>query len=219
MSYPLRVDTSNSVSYGVHLAMVRLRYDMMKLTLDKNCLIDLEENRSGVLDIRCLITLHRAQRLSLSIPAIMASEKLQDGTYHKNFSGFESWLSSLDLLGLKLLYPLAYFDVTYFDRCVFGDEGDTLEKRIHSVLFPGMEFKFSDFCTARGLNPNNGLDSKWRNAKCDVLSMWCHIKNDGDVFVTGDSNFHKSSKKPQLIAMGARGILTPSEAARFADRG
>jgi hypothetical protein len=48
----------------------------------------------------------------------------------------------------------------------------------------------------------------------DVLSMWCHIYCNGDIFVTGDNHFHKS-KKPQLIKLGAKQILKPNEVLAF----
>jgi hypothetical protein len=55
------------------------------------------------------------------------------------------------------------------------------------------------------------IDPKWRNAKCDVLALWSHIRFNGDVFVTSDKNFWKQKKKEQLIALGASNILTPQE--------
>ena len=49
-------------------------------------------------------------------------------------------------------------------------------------------------------------------AKCDVLAMWCHITFGGDIFITSDRNFFRKTKKPHLIALGARDILTPQGA-------
>ena len=51
----------------------------------------------------------------------------------------------------------------------------------------------------------------WLNRKCDVLSMWCHIHYGNDVFVTSDGNFHKATKLPRLIALGAKRIARPEE--------
>jgi hypothetical protein len=188
---------------------------MPNVTLDKNCVIDLEEGRSASVDVRRLIELNDSSRICVCLPAIMASERLRDGTYRSNFIGFEEWLQSLGLAHLKLLYPPAYLDITFFDRSIFADEYDDLEKQIHAILFPDLEFTFADFCAARGVEPNSGPSPKWRNAKFDVLSMWCHIHYAGDIFVTSDENFHKAAKKPQLIALGAKAIMRPSEASSY----
>jgi hypothetical protein len=53
------------------------------------------------------------------------------------------------------------------------------------------------------------MEATWRNHKCDVLAMWCHIHYGGDVFVTTDRNFMKASKQQRLEALGAREIQTP----------
>lgn len=49
----------------------------------------------------------------------------------------------------------------------------------------------------------------WLNRICDVQTMWCHLQYENDVFVTSDRNFHKATKTPRLIAMGAGRISTP----------
>lgn len=185
---------------------------MTNVTLDKNCVIDLEEERSAAGDVTRLVELNDSGRICVCLPAIMASEKLRDGTYRSNFAGFVEWLHSLGLAHLKLLYPPMYLDITFFGRSVLADESDDLERKIHAVLFPDIDFNFCDYCAARCIEPNTGPVAKWRNAKCDVLSMWCHIHYAGDVFVSSDENFHKAAKKPQLIALGAKAILRPSEA-------
>ncbi len=59
------------------------------------------------------------------------------------------------------------------------------------------------------------IEREWRRDKCDVLSLWCHIWYQGDVFVTADKNFHKATKKPALIKLGAKSILRPCETVEF----
>jgi hypothetical protein len=54
------------------------------------------------------------------------------------------------------------------------------------------------------------LERDWRNKKCDVLSMWCHIYYGGDIFVTSDKNFFK--KLPPLLEIGVGDILRPCDA-------
>lgn len=52
---------------------------------------------------------------------------------------------------------------------------------------------------------------RWRNAKCDVLTVWCHIHYGCDVFVTADGNFHKKGKAGELAQLGCKVIVNPSE--------
>ena len=89
-----------------------------------------------------------------------------------------------------------------------------LERKIHDILFPQIDFDYSDFCNKKGIDPNNyELTHTWRNAKCDVLTMWCHIISGGDIFVTSDKDhFLKQTKKSALISLGAKDILEPQDA-------
>ncbi|HEY6973682.1 MAG TPA: hypothetical protein VI359_05205 [Nitrospiraceae bacterium] len=89
-----------------------------------------------------------------------------------------------------------------------ADKNDTLEQDIHNVLFPNIEFMWVDYAKARDLAVDS-LDKNWRNAKCDVLTLWCHIKHCGDVFVTSDSNFHATTKRDNLKALGAGIVAYP----------
>jgi hypothetical protein len=126
---------------------------MLRVTLDTNCLIDLEETRPATPHVAGLVQGHHHGQIALMVPAIAASERPKEGQSTGNFSYFTSRLASI------------------------------------------------------------GLDSRWRNKKCDVLALWSHLHHQGNVFVTSDTNFHKTSKKPQLIALGAGHILGPTEAA------
>jgi hypothetical protein len=47
------------------------------------------------------------------------------------------------------------------------------------------------------------------------LTLWCHIKHGGDVFVTSDHNFHATTKRDKLKALGVGTVAYPKEALRF----
>ena len=88
-----------------------------------------------------------------------------------------------------------------------------MEQSIQDILFPSIERQWSDFCRSRGLDPEAvPKDSKWLNAKCDVLAMWSHVHYGHDVFVTGDANFHSTQKKSALLLLGAGRIEYPNDA-------
>jgi hypothetical protein len=187
----------------------------MRFTLDTNCLIDVEEERPDASFIRGLVSLHGQNRINVSISSIGASERQRTGGYAENFSEFQAKLKLIGFEGLELLPPLAYLDICFFDHCVLADEKDTLEQDIHNVLFPNIQFKWVDYANARGFAVDS-INRNWRNAKCDVLTLWCHIKHGGGVFVTSDENFHSATKQVKLKALGAGTIAYPKEALRLA---
>jgi hypothetical protein len=186
---------------------------VLRLTLDTNCLIELEQHSAPARFIEELLAAHRAKIIRLCVVAISASERSKNGKFADNFLAFEAKLDELGLSLAEVLLPLCYFDISFLGYCVLADN-DALESRIHSILFPQLSFQWIDYCRAYGRDVNDfASDHKWRNAKCDVLALWSHIHYSADVFVTSDANFHKASKRPQLIALGAKEIVTPQRAA------
>jgi hypothetical protein len=179
----------------------------MKVTLDTNCLYDLESN--AVHGLRQLVALGGKGCVVIQIPAIAASEKQRDGRHLGDFSIFRERVERLGLGSAELLRPLAYSGMHYIGWAVIcGQETRAFEQRIHEIIFPRIAFDAENHCRrddARGRE-------RWRNAKCDVLAMWCHIKYEGDIFVTRDKrHFLKQSKKSRLEALGARTIATPEQ--------
>lgn len=190
----------------------------MKLTLDTNCLVDLELSEGAVLELQKLVTAHDTGRIEIGVPGIGASERLKDGTFAENFSVFRQRIQRLSRREFEILKPPIYLGLTYFDWAIFGDNNMVnLEREIHDVLFSKIEFRWKDFAQANGLDPNEAAEGKhkewikWRNRKCDTLALWCHIYYGRDVFVTQDKNFHKATKKIPLMKLGATSILYPSE--------
>ena len=184
------------------------------VTFDTNCIIDIEQRGIPYPDLQKLVRLHNDQEINLRVVAISASERMPVGYYALNFAEFQKKIAAANLENVEILPAIGYLDITFLDRCLTAsDEMVNLERRIHEILFQQIEFYYNDFCKMRGIDPNITLTNpKWRNAKCDVLAMWSHITYDGDIFVTSDINFLKQTKKPALIALGARDILTPQDA-------
>src|SRR5258708_2584185 len=151
----------------------------MRFTLDTNCIIDVEEDRPSAPFVRELVSLNGKREIIVALSAIGASERQRAGGYAQNFSEFQEKLKAVGFESLELLPHLMYFDVTFFDYCIWGDN-DALERDIHNVLFPKIEFLWADYAKARDL-PIDSLDKNWRNAKCDVLALWCHVKHGGGV--------------------------------------
>ena len=162
---------------------------MKQITLDTNILIDIEEKRIGHENILKLIEFHNNKKIKINIPAIIASEKLLKNKHITNFSQFKRYVESIDFKDIEFNKPKCYFDLSFFDYCIFGgEEIDKLDYYIHKILFPNIEPKHKDFCKNRGFD-SKILNPKWRNAKIDVLIIWCHIYYKKDVFITRE-NFY-----------------------------
>jgi hypothetical protein len=154
----------------------------------------------------------------VAVVAISASEKQRGGGHIKDFAEFQQRLAALGLSHLVVLRPMFYWDVTFWDWSVWSDGGamETLERQIHSILFPNVAFSWHDWCRAKGIDPiPEQPGGNWRNCKCDVQAIWTHIHNRRDVFVTSDETFHSATKKPALINLGANRIEYPDTAVSF----
>jgi hypothetical protein len=191
----------------------RQNLHMRTFTLDTNCVIAIEECRPESAAVRALADAHAAGRAHVAIVAMSASEKQRTGSHVHNFEEFRQRLVSLGLDHLDILKPMAYFDITFLDWCLLTDGPmERLERQIHSVLFPTVEFNWHDYCSVHGLDLNTLPAGKWRNCKCDVQALWSHIHSKRNVFVTSDQNFHAATKKVALIALGANLIEYPDSA-------
>jgi hypothetical protein len=189
---------------------------VVRITLDTNAIIDLEEGRNSAPAVQRLLTLHKNRKVTLCVSAIAASERDRDREGEPNFVKFADKLNALGLSDVELLNPPGHWGITFWDHCVFAEEGDTLEPNIRDILFPN--FLFAQVVPEPVSDRPDRRANKVLNAQCDVLSMWCHIRYRGDIFVTSDRNFRKASKKPRLLALGAGQILNAQDALAFVHR-
>ncbi|MDE2217053.1 MAG: hypothetical protein KGJ87_07850 [Planctomycetota bacterium] len=190
----------------------------MNITFDTNCLVDLELNEGAADELCRIIAAHDTGKLAISVPGIAASERLKDGTFAKNFSLFQQRINSLAKRRFEILKPPLYLGLAYLDWAIIGGDATIeLERQIHEILFPKIQFRWGDHAAAHRLDPNQAAEKrdkewlKWRNRKCDTLALWCHIHYGKDVFVTRDNNFHKATKKAALEKLGAKRISQPTE--------
>ncbi len=87
-----------------------------------------------------------------------------------------------------------------------------LIKDIHAAMFPDRPFYLQDRLsrTTSSKRPEQ-IEREWRRNLCDVLTVWCHIRSDGDILVTSDAHDMLEHKRV-LISLGAKEILSPCEA-------
>jgi len=193
---------------------------MLNITLDMNCIIDLEQGNARAAHLKRLLKIHNDERINLRVVAISASERKPDGTYLSNISEFRDRIARLGLAEVEILPTICYIGLSFIGHCLIGGGAPSkLEREIQSILFPTIEREYSSFCEKQGIDRDNPeARQKWRNAKCDVLALWSHIWHNGDIFITSDKNFHKKTKKAKLIALGAVRILKPREAVNFLNK-
>jgi hypothetical protein len=189
------------------------------VTLDNMCIIDLEKNREHAPQIKKLIQMHCEREISLRIVATSASELKPDHTYPSHFDEFKQRIASVGLGGVEILPTLFYIGLSFVGYCVVGGRWlGELEKEIQAILFTENEREYGDFCRKYGYDREDKVAwRKWANRKCDVLTLWSHIWYNGDIFVTNDDDFHKPTKKPRLIELGAGKILRPTETVEMLD--
>jgi hypothetical protein len=168
---------------------------MLNVTLDNNCIIDLEQNRPAAPHIKRLIQMHSNQEINLRVVAISASERKPDGTYVSNLNEFKERIAAVGLADAKILPTIAYLGIAFLGYCLLsGGALEELERKIQGILFPKIELEYGDFCKKRGSDPDDRkVWRKWVNRKCDVLALWSHIWYGGDIFVTRDQDFHKET--------------------------
>ena len=151
-------------------------------------------------------------RLEIGIPAICGSENLPDYMRPDSFSIFLEKLVAVGLSDANLLFPIGYWDLTFWDRCISGDQAALdLEQKIHSILFPDNDYHSKEHEAFEDKDECERQRRKWINRKCDVLVAWTHIHYRRDVLLTRDTNFVKQSKLPQLLALGAGRVASPSD--------
>lgn len=189
----------------------------MKVTLDRNCIIALENDEPEAPALRQLVAFHNVGKISLRVTAISIAERERKGAPPQYIEEFKQRIEAIGLGTIEIFPTLAYLGLAIVGWCYpAGEETAVFERKIHEILFPTTEFSYTDYCKRLGIDPTEDeVDRKWRNRKCDVLTMWGHIRFEGDIFITSDRNFHRESRKPKLIALGAGQILTPQEAVAF----
>jgi hypothetical protein len=192
----------------------------VNVTLDMGCLADLEDGHSAASYLRSLLRLHERRVLTLRVVAIGASERHADGVFAAEFPEFADRIAALGLQDAEILEPVFRWGLSFAGWSLWPDvELERLERRIHDVLYRRIDFCWSDYLARRGAGTDRAvLHARWRQARCEVLTMWAHLRYDGDIFVTRNEVYWQRDNREQLIRMGAGDILTPQGAlTRFGD--
>jgi hypothetical protein len=191
---------------------------MVKVTLDHNCILAIENSELEAECLSSIVTMHNGQDFDVAVLGISASERMLGGGYLSSIDEFLQRLEPIGMKHLQILKPTGVWDLTFWDWSIYSSDADQdLQNSIHEVLFPNIDRQWAQFAAAFGEDVNSRIGPgyrKWRNRLCDVQGLWAHIKNDRDIFVTSDKNF--LNKTSELIRLGSEAILTPVQLkARF----
>jgi hypothetical protein len=134
----------------------RLRF--MTITLDTNCIIDVEMGDGAAAEVRQLLTKHEAAEVDLQVAGIVASERLRSGGYAPSFADFSERIAALAQRSIRVLTPIGNWDVTYWDEGLWAD--DTMI---------ALEKGFMR-CCSRSRSPGRMSRAKkeWIHAQCRV---------------------------------------------------
>lgn len=176
----------------------------MKLTLDHNVIIDLANDSANITRLRDMLADEQHQAYVVEIGA---SEMRQRGIRPDRFDLFEELLDEAGIRAMPRLMPMMIWDVTFWDHGLWSDVFmANRANEIEAVLFGD-----STRIDIAGEPENSPKYAAWLNRICDVQTMWCHLHYGNDIFVTSDRNFHKVTKLPRLVAMGAGRISKPEK--------
>lgn len=190
----------------------------MKITLDWNCVIEVEEDRPQAHSVTDLIRLHRLERFEVALLAASASENTKSKLFPGNANVFKTRISALNWQDLPLVPMPSVIGLSYIDFSYIVEDGEKFKRdmdAIWRVIAPNIPRKPVDYLPEGMQLDDDTIQSeelsKWRNTWCDVISAYSHIHADWDVFVTNNTkDFQKNASA--LSKLGMKHISKPAAA-------
>lgn len=189
----------------------------MKLTLDWNCVIEVEEDRPQAAFVRDLIDRHWKGQFEVALLAASASENSRSKRFPGNATMFVERVSALGWKDLPLVPMPAVIGLSYWGFCYYVKDSEKFRRDMDALwraIAPNVPQKPSDHLPP-GMTLSDGTIQsehlwKWRNTWCDVISAYSHVHERRDIFVTNNTrDFQNNLEK--LSALGMRHIATPMQ--------
>lgn len=189
----------------------------MKLTLDWNCVIEVEEGRPQAEHVASLINYHRKGHFEVALLAASASENTRSKIFPGNAHLFVERIAALGWQDLPLVPMPGVIGLSYWSHCYYVEDGDKFEQDMDALwqaIAPMIPRRPSEHLPEGVKLTDDAIQSialsKWRNTWCDVVSAYSHIHAARDIFVTNNTkDFHKNADK--LSRLGMKQICTPAE--------
>lgn len=189
----------------------------MRLTLDWNCVIEVEEGRPQAAHVADLVTRHRQGQFEVALLAASASENSKSKQFPGNASLFKNRILALGWTDLPLVPMPGITGLSYWDFCYIVRDNDKFERDMDALwaaIAPRVLKKPSEHLPTGVPLTDDAIQSeafsKWRNAWCDVISAYSHIHEGRDVFVTNNTRDFQDNSKV-LSRLGMKYIYTPAE--------
>jgi len=189
----------------------------MKLTLDWNCVIEVEEDRPQAIYVTDLIKFHRLGRFEVALLAASASENTKSKRFPGNANVFKQRISTLGWQDLPIVPMPGIVGLSYIDFCYIVGDREKFERdrdALWRVIAPSVPRKPSDHLSDGKQLSDGAIQSeelsKWRNTWCDVISAFSHIHEGRDVFVTNNTKDFQNNAS-ELAKLGMKHIATPAE--------
>lgn len=187
----------------------------MKLTLDWNCMIEVEENRPQTNAVRDLISRHRKGQFEVALLAASASENSKSRRFPGNANLLVKRVFALEWSDLPLVPMPGVIGLSYFDFCFYVGDIEKFQNdmdAIWKVIAPNVARRPADHLPEGVPLSDDAIQSehlwKWRNTWCDVVSAYSHVHAGRDIFVTNNTrDFQNNANK--LSALGMRCITSP----------
>ena len=105
----------------------------MKLTLDWNCVIEVEEGRPQAEHVSDLINSHRKCHFEVALLAASASENSKSKRFPGNAGLFVERVAALGWQDLPLVPMPGVWGLSYSDFCFFVEDGDAFERDMNAL--------------------------------------------------------------------------------------
>lgn len=189
----------------------------MNLTLDWNCIIEVEEDRPQAAYVADLVARHRQGQFEVALLAASASENSKSKRFPGSARLFKKRILALGWNDLPLVPMPGIFGLSYWDFCYILEDGEKFKRDMDSLwsaIAPKVPRKPSEHLPEGVPLTDDAIQSKalskWRNTWCDVVSAYSHIHDGRDVFVTNNTrDFQNNSEL--LSRLGMKHIYTPAE--------
>lgn len=188
----------------------------MKLTLDWNCVIEVEDNRPQAYSLQRLVESHRSGKVDVALLGASASENTREKRLPSTFHHFQMKIEDLGWSDLPIVPMPCVIGLTYIGRSFIVGDADLFKRDVNAiweVIAPNVPRSPRDIASNWEESKDIGSEdlARWRNVWCDVMSAYSHIKAGRDVFVTNNTRDFQSKSTP-LSKLGMKRICTPDEA-------
>lgn len=161
-----------------------------------------------------IISYHNNGKIKICIASITSAELTKSRLPADNYEIFTKRLRTLGIIDPKILVSVPNFGMGYWGaQSQYSDtEAHSLIKKIHEIMWPDTPYSHDEYRElSSGRTYINGIAKKWRSKQMDVLTIFSHMRNSCDIFVSTDKVFLGEEKKRKLEQLGARQIMPPSE--------